>query len=86
MRAHFAVRSGSVVSNDVDIPSDTIPVGETGRAPIVIVDMIFPYTPVLPNPLLGNMEVRATAIRSMRSGLPLIADPDSTTSQAALCS
>ena len=75
----------TVVDNDVDISPDTLPMGETGSAPIVIVDMVFPYAPVVPNPLLSNMDIRATAIRSMRSGLPLNADPDSTTLQAALC-
>ena len=74
-----------IVADTAPHAQGTLREGEVGRSPIVIVDMKFNYAPVVPNPLIPNQDIDFTAIRSTRSGLPLITDAGQTTWENAQC-
>jgi hypothetical protein len=74
-----------IVSDSSPHAQDTLREGEVGRSPIVIVDMKFHYIPVISNPLFPRQDMDFTAIRSMRSGQPLVTDPDRTVWESAQC-
>lgn len=74
-----------VVADSEPHAQDTLREGEVGRSPIVIVDMKFHYIPVIPNPLFPQQDMDFTAIRSTRSGVPLVTDADRTVWESAQC-
>ncbi|MEO0327973.1 MAG: TadE/TadG family type IV pilus assembly protein [Pseudomonadota bacterium] len=60
-----------IVGNSVPLDGTKIPEGMTGRAPIVIVDFVYPYKPLLGERFFPEQEKHVTAIRKSRDGITL---------------
>ena len=66
----------TVVKNDSDANGSQLRVGTTGRSPIVIADFTYPYEPIFYGFLFHDIELRVSAVRRIRNGLPLDHAPD----------
>jgi len=61
----------NIVGNSVPLTGNQLPVGMAGRAPVVVVDFVYPYKPLINNYFVGDQEFHVNAIRKTRDGTVL---------------
>lgn len=65
-----------VVEDDQALNGNEIPAAMIGRAPIVIVDLVFPYVPLLGQDWIASQEIHVYSLRKTRAGTILQHEPD----------
>lgn len=59
------------VPNSTPLDGTNVPIGIAGRAAIVMVDIVYPYQPLVGGQLIAHQERHVNAIRKTRSSSPL---------------